>query len=127
GRQELLDPLVAVARPRLFLRQIESLAHNAGGDHVERPRRKGVHPLHRAAGIDLAADRIDLRKEFLAVVHPADGHALALAKVTQSLPIGSKWAMGDAKETWFGADRHAAKAYVRRHIIGLTHTQLRHH
>ena len=62
-RQELLDALVAVARPRLLLRQVERLAHRPRGHHVERPRLEGVHPLHGPAGVQLAADAVEAAKQ----------------------------------------------------------------
>src|SRR5262249_22564761 len=59
GRQELLDALVTVPRARLFLGQVEGLAHGARGDHVESLSRERVEALHGAAGVDVAANVVE--------------------------------------------------------------------
>src|SRR5438270_346578 len=79
--QELLDTLVAITRPRLFLRQVEGLADRAGSDHVERPRLEGIHALHGPTGVEIAADVVEARKQCLAVVGPRAIDATGQAQV----------------------------------------------
>ena len=106
GGQELLDALVAIARRRLLVRQVESLADGSR----RRPCRKrgvgeGVQPLHGAAGIDVAADVVEADEQILAIVQRATVHAVARRRFCRPGPLRRERPMGDAEEAGLGAGR----------------------
>src|SRR5262249_3333252 len=63
GGGELLHAAIAIARARLLAAQVERLAGDAGRDHVEGAAGEGVEAGHRAAGVDVAADRVELLQQ----------------------------------------------------------------
>ena len=81
GGQELLDAAVAVADARVFAAQVEGLADGAGGDHVEGAGGEGVHAVHGAGGVDVAADGVEAVEQAAAVVDAVDVDAARQAQV----------------------------------------------
>ena len=89
--QELLDALVAVADARVFAGQVKGLADRAGGDHVEGAGGEAIQALHGAAGVDVAADRVEAGEQ--RSCGPRSGPwltPLARRRLSMPGPLGAK-------------------------------------
>ena len=59
---------IALARPLVGLVPIEGVGQFAGGDHFDGPLIERVHRLHRVAGVQFAANAIQLAEQPQSVV-----------------------------------------------------------
>src|SRR5262249_43677321 len=125
---ELFDALVAIAGLRVFVLQVECLAKGAGGDHVEGPAGERVHAAHRAAGVDLAADGVELPEQTLTVVHALGVDAVGEPEVLDARAPWGERPVRDAEITRLGAGAAAApQAHERRNVVPAAGPQLGHH
>ena len=74
-------PAIAVAQAGVFLRDVERLTHAVAGDHLQRLRLEGVEPLEHAAGVDVAAERVELPERGGAGPHRVEREALGERQV----------------------------------------------
>src|SRR5262249_8691596 len=88
--QELLHVLVPIADARLLAGQVERPPDHAGGDHVKGPLGEGVQALHRARGVDVAADVVELGQQVLPVVHATAVYAAGQAQVIEPRAVRGK-------------------------------------
>src|SRR4029077_19094061 len=124
-RQELFDSLVPFPRGRLLLRKIERFASRAGRHNVESAGREGVQAAHSAAGVDVAADAIEVGKQCLAIAELLRADAFGRPEVLQIRSARREWPMChaekarlDANRTIEGNNGAVAKVHVGRDTIG---------
>ena len=88
---------IRLADFRILLRQVERLEKPATGQHVERPLPEGIHPLHDAAGVDVAAEAVNAREQAAAVGEPLEWDRLE-RHVLDVGAIGLEWREGRSEE-----------------------------
>src|SRR5438105_1595194 len=56
---------IAIERGGFFVREIKSAPSFAAGEHVQSLPGEAIKSVHLARGVDVAADRVELREKFL--------------------------------------------------------------